>query len=669
MPIKLANNASGTLATAINASDTGIALTTGDGAEFPTLGVGDYFYATLTSTQGTQEIVKATARSGDSLTVVRAQEGTSAAGFAVGSRFELRVTAASVDDLVEEVRTELAASSGASLVGFLQSGTGAVTTTAQAKLRLSFNAKDYGAVGDGSADDTTALTNAFAAAAGSVLSLESGKFYKVTAALSMPPNTTLQMNGSTIDFVISGATQCLLPTSGCSVLNGVIKNTGSSPSGAGQYQAPICVGNYALGTGYRNIVLRGLEIISNRPDGNGIIVTGASNNIVIDQIYGAGDATTGAFICVHWGGADNPSGGTTHPNNIQISNVNCGAYTYSGAEIVYIAAAINVDISNVRVSEVQKSVVTVYAGDYGLYYAPTNVKGIGFNGISVRNCRSDNSITNGVIVDMQAPFAPGAPVYDSTGLTIEGCSTYGKTPSSAGAGFAVLNAYGVLIKNCKATSHNTGVTTGANVERLIVDGGEYFGNYNQGVYFSNNTINPKQCIVQNVVAYGNGTSGASTAAASGIFIGNGSNHIVQNNVVGIAGDTTQLFGIRVVEVCRDVIVQNNYCRGLKNNGTAFSMGNSTNWVTRVFKGNVSEAIGGTGQIFGGPNPIVVDTINRGNTLPNNKSYLLFGTAAPATGTWSVGDRVQQSTPVVGNPKGWVCTVAGTPGTWVSEGNL
>ncbi|HSG62984.1 MAG TPA: hypothetical protein VLA24_16285, partial [Pseudomonadales bacterium] len=92
------------------------------------------------------------------------------------------------------------------------------------------------------------------------------------------------------------------------------------------------------------------------------------------------------------------------------------------------------------------------------------------------------------------------------------------------------------------------------------------------------------------------------------------------------------------------------------------------WVNRVFKGNVSEPISG-GQIFDGPNPIVVDTVNRGNTLPNNKSYALFGTAAPSAGTWSVGDRVQQSTPVVGQPKGWVCTVAGTPGTWISEGNL
>lgn len=46
-----------------------------------------------------------------------------------------------------------------------------------------------------------------------------------------------------------------------------------------------------------------------------------------------------------------------------------------------------------------------------------------------------------------------------------------------------------------------------------------------------------------------------------------------------------------------------------------------------------------------------------------------GTAAPTTGTWALGDRVQNSSPAVGSPKGWMCTVAGTPGTWVSEGNL
>lgn len=46
-----------------------------------------------------------------------------------------------------------------------------------------------------------------------------------------------------------------------------------------------------------------------------------------------------------------------------------------------------------------------------------------------------------------------------------------------------------------------------------------------------------------------------------------------------------------------------------------------------------------------------------------------GTAAPTTGTYARGDRVFNINPAVGQPKGWICTVAGTPGTWVSEGNL
>lgn len=48
---------------------------------------------------------------------------------------------------------------------------------------------------------------------------------------------------------------------------------------------------------------------------------------------------------------------------------------------------------------------------------------------------------------------------------------------------------------------------------------------------------------------------------------------------------------------------------------------------------------------------------------------LTKTAAPTAGTWSVLDRVRNSVPTVGQPKAWVCTAAGAPGTWISEGNL
>lgn len=52
------------------------------------------------------------------------------------------------------------------------------------------------------------------------------------------------------------------------------------------------------------------------------------------------------------------------------------------------------------------------------------------------------------------------------------------------------------------------------------------------------------------------------------------------------------------------------------------------------------------------------------------SAIVFrSTASPTTGSWAVGDRALRTSPVVGQPKAWSCTVAGAPGTWVSEGNL
>jgi hypothetical protein len=57
------------------------------------------------------------------------------------------------------------------------------------------------------------------------------------------------------------------------------------------------------------------------------------------------------------------------------------------------------------------------------------------------------------------------------------------------------------------------------------------------------------------------------------------------------------------------------------------------------------------------------------SLELSEKTFLCATAAPTTGTWKRGDHVFNSAPSVGAAKGWICTVAGTPGTWVSEGNL
>jgi hypothetical protein len=57
-----------------------------------------------------------------------------------------------------------------------------------------------------------------------------------------------------------------------------------------------------------------------------------------------------------------------------------------------------------------------------------------------------------------------------------------------------------------------------------------------------------------------------------------------------------------------------------------------------------------------------------NPTQNNQGEMMVG-AIPAAGTWTQDTRFLRSSATVGSPKAWTCTVGGTPGTWVSEGNL
>jgi len=103
MALKVANNAFATIPGAVSSTATSVVVSTGQGARFPTLGTGDYFYATLADVSGNYEIVQVTARADDTMTIVRGQESTLAIPFPANSRIELRVTAANIDILNQGV--------------------------------------------------------------------------------------------------------------------------------------------------------------------------------------------------------------------------------------------------------------------------------------------------------------------------------------------------------------------------------------------------------------------------------------------------------------------------------------------------------------------------------------------------------------------------------------
>ena len=101
MTVLFTNNAGTTLASSITSSATSITVASGTGSIFPTPTGNDYFLVTLQGISGTPvEIVKCTSISGDTLTVIRAQEGTTASAFNGGDKVELRITAGEMTNLV-----------------------------------------------------------------------------------------------------------------------------------------------------------------------------------------------------------------------------------------------------------------------------------------------------------------------------------------------------------------------------------------------------------------------------------------------------------------------------------------------------------------------------------------------------------------------------------------
>jgi parallel beta-helix repeat protein len=126
----------------------------------------------------------------------------------------------------QQVDTPMTSSStfSSDLVTYNEGGTGAVATTVQAKLRQTVNVDDFGATGDGTTDDTTAIQNAVNA--GSVIYFTGGKTYIVSPqsltnpdggygiCINVASNKTLMMYGATIK-----------QKNGTSGVGGVISNT------------------------------------------------------------------------------------------------------------------------------------------------------------------------------------------------------------------------------------------------------------------------------------------------------------------------------------------------------------------------------------------------------------------------------------------------------------
>jgi pectate lyase-like protein len=162
--------------TSLNPADVTLLLQAGDGngKPFPAASASvGFFRIVLGNPSGTFEVALCTVRTGDSCTLLRAQEGTAAGTWPVGTTVQASVTAGTFQTLYNRI-------AGAPY----------------------YNVRDWGAKGDGANDDTSAITAAIAAAGaagGGKVILPAG-VYKITA------NLQIGNGGSNVASTINGVT-------------------------------------------------------------------------------------------------------------------------------------------------------------------------------------------------------------------------------------------------------------------------------------------------------------------------------------------------------------------------------------------------------------------------------------------------------------------------------
>jgi len=122
--LQWSNNAATTLAVAISSTATSLTVGSGTGAIFPSPASGQYFKLTLNPASGSTpapEIMHVTAVSTDTFTVVRAQEGTTAQAWGVGSIVQNLITAGTMNSLAQMI--EYAGNPNGNVAGYAATST------------------------------------------------------------------------------------------------------------------------------------------------------------------------------------------------------------------------------------------------------------------------------------------------------------------------------------------------------------------------------------------------------------------------------------------------------------------------------------------------------------------------------------------------------------------
>lgn len=599
----------------------------------------------------------------------------------------------------------------ASTVGYTPAGTGAVVTNVQTKLRETVSVKDFGAVGDGVTNDTVAIQNAITFAR-----LQGGQSrklywprgtYLITNTITIGTNQYVDFDpGVTINFVPADPlnTYCFVAANQSAIYfngNGTTIN-GTRGTVAGQ----------GVGTGFfiygcDNVVIRDFTINNFATDG--ITLTGDNTgsgpctdvlieNCRVNNCRRNGMSIISALDCTVIGGSYNGTNGALggpwagidiEPNqDCFLENVNLiGVSTANndGAGIQFTPGGLSFNVAR-RFSVFVTSGRSVSDGDLtgvsGLYFA---------NGGSFPNKVFGEIVVDGFIVD--SPKSRGVNFREWE---------HDKCPRAVLNNVSVYNPDSTL--NTASNADRSGFVIGLDATQNSTT----LGNIVMNNCHAEDTRSPPR-MVWGMVAFSdaakeikdvtvidprsvNFTAGNKADIITTVANGPGTSNffdVVYSRPIPVdlsASQSIADFGGKRINV---TVSSNVFTLPSASNcgGLSYEIQNAVGVSSTTVAVQPGETIlgivgvAGTSLVLDAGGFVRLRSITSGSwhvealdglwRLPGMVSprQIQFNSAAPVSGTWTRGDIVFNSNAAIGQPKGWQCTVSGTPGTWVSMGNL
>lgn len=481
------------------------------------------------------------------------------------------------------------------------------------------NVFDYGATGDGTTDDAAAVQ--LALNVGGTVFFPAGT-YLIGTTLNVLSNTQVLLDQTATVKAKSSLSGKLFSVSGKTN----VKITGGIFDGNKASAASATDVIYI----YNSSSVWVTNTTVQNANGRNIYVEGPSTSSVSKNIYIQNNSLTGAAsACITF----------TYTSNILIENnmVFSNATGLTSGESSYIAIVGN------------------------SFYSNTN------DGCAVGNNCSYITITGNVSQNNGAE-----------GINVDGCNhavITGNTSFNNLIGITVWNrSPGTSLAKRNVVSANT-VSTCTQVGILVADGNTFTlieGNSVDNCGSHGVQINEcANSVVRDNIINNNAGSGIYTAGSIGLRI--------EGNVC--TGQTS--YGIRLVQGtgAGRITVTNNV---LAANSGGYGIYDEANGSGNVISNNIftdeSSSVVQTSNIYVNDSNVVIQS-NRNligtSGYPNiaggsAKQYLnswQYASAAPTTGTWVVGDTFYNSAPTAGGTIGFVCTTAGTPGTWKTWGAI